>query len=276
MGKVVLITGASSGIGMATAEKLLKEGYVVYGSTRKEGAAEKLKGLGGIPLRIEMTDEQTMCDAVEKIIEEQGRIDVLFNNAGYGHYGPIEEVPLEVGRKVLEVNLFGTARLTQLVLPHMRKQGSGTIINTSSIGGKVYTPLGAWYHASKHALEGWSDCLRLETEHLGIKVIIIEPGIIDTGFNEAMVGRIENVPSTGAYEKMKQAVLKTNGKGDPGSPPTVIADLVSKALAAKKPKTRYHAGKLSSLVLFVRRYFSDRFFDSFVMSQVRKMSNDSK
>lgn len=272
MKKVILLTGASSGIGLASAEKLLKEGHIVYGSTRKEAAAEELRKLGGHPLKIEMEDETTMQAAIDKVLEEQGRIDVLFNNAGYGHYGPIEEVPLEAGRKVFEVNLFGLARMTQLVLPHMRKQRSGRIINTSSIGGKMYTPLGAWYHASKHALEGWSDCLRLELHPLNIDVVLIEPGIIDTGFNERMVGRIKENPDSGGYTEMKQALIKgLEMNTNPGSPPEVIAKLVSKAVNAPKPKTRYHGGQLSTLVLFVRKYTSDRFFDKFVLSRVKKL-----
>lgn len=272
MNKVVLITGASSGIGLATAKKLLGEGCTVYASARSDDSVAELQNLGGIPLRIEMAEKDTMVAAVNRIIEEQGRIDVLFNNAGHGFYGPIEEVPLAEARRVLEVNLFGLARLTQLVLPHMRKQRSGIIINTSSIGGKVYTPLGAWYHASKHALEGWSDCLRLEVRSLGINVVIVEPGIIHTGFNERMVSTIKELTSSGGYDWLKTAVLKTLDADDKGSPPSVIADLVSKILQSDNPKPRYHAGKLAGLVLFVRRYFSDRFFDRFIMSQVKKYS----
>jgi len=275
MKTVVLITGASSGIGLATAKKLLKEGYIVYASARTQEAAEEIVESGGTAIDVEMTEEQTMIDAVDRIIAKEGKIDVLINNAGYGQYGPIEEIPLQKARHVLEVNLFGLARLTQLVLPHMRRQGRGTIINTSSIGGKMYSPLGAWYHASKHALEGWSDCLRLEVQPLGINVIIIEPGIIDTGFNEAMVGRISELEGSGAYAQMKKAVLKTIDSGDHGSPPSVIAEVVYTALQAKRPKTRYYAGRLSGLVLFVRRYFSDRLFDKFILSQVNSITKKS-
>ncbi len=272
MKKVILITGASSGIGLASTKRLLDEGHIVYASSRKVAAREEIKALGGIPVAIEMEDEATMKAAVEQVIAEQGRIDVLFNNAGYGHYGPIEEVDLQEGRKVFEINLFGLARLTQLVLPHMRKQGSGRIINTSSVGGKMYTPLGGWYHASKHALEGLSDCLRLELEPLNIDVVIIEPGIIDTGFNERMVGRIKENTSTDAYSDLKQALLKgVEMNTDPGSSPEVIAKLVSKAVSANKPKTRYHGGKFSNLVLYTRRFTTDRFFDKFVLSQVKKL-----
>lgn len=270
MKRVVLITGASSGIGLATAKQLLQEGYIVYAGVRSEESFKIIEELGGFPVRIEMEDENTMVAAVDKIIQEQGRIDVLFNNAGWGHYGPIEEVSIDIGRKNMEINLFGLARLTQLVIPHMRKAGKGTIVNTSSIGGKVYIPLGAWYHASKHALEGWSDCLRFEMEPLGIKVIIIEPGIIDTGFNEEMIGRMADLKSVGAYDELKNAFLAANEEGAGGSQPEVIARVVSKALKAKKPKTRYHAGEMAALILFVRRYFSDRFYDWFMRGMVRQ------
>ena len=270
MKQVILLTGASSGIGLATAKQLLERGHIVYASARREPAIAEITSLGGVALDIEMTDEATMKAAIDRVVDEQGRIDVLINNAGNGHYGPIEEIPLEKARHVFEVNLFGLARLTQLVLPHMRKQKSGRIINTSSIGGKVYVPLGAWYHASKHALEGWSDCLRLETKALGIDVVIVEPGIIDTGFNEAMVGRVAELESVGAYDDLKNAMLQIDGREDAGSPPSVIADVMVKAVEVKKPKTRYHAGQLSTLVLFVRRYFSDRFFDWFVTLQVNR------
>lgn len=271
MKKVILITGASSGIGLATARQLIKEGYVVYASTRKDDSFKEIEELGGFPLRIEMEDESTMQSAVDRILKEQGRIDILFNHAGWGHYGPIEEIPIDVGRKNMEINLFGLARLTQLVIPHMREAGSGTIVNTSSIGGKVYFPFGAWYHASKHALEGWSDCLRFELEPLGINVIIIEPGIIDTGFNEEMIRRMADLKSVGAYDEMKNAFLAGSEQGAGGSPPEVIAKLVSKALKARRPKTRYHAGQMATMILFVRRYFSDRFYDWFMRGMIQRM-----
>lgn len=269
--KVILITGASSGIGLATARQLIKEGYIVYASARKDDAYKEIEELGGFPLRIEMEDEATMKAAVDRVMEEQSRIDILFNHAGWGHYGPIEEIPIDIGRKNMEINLFGLARLTQLVIPHMRKQGSGTIVNTSSIGGKIYFPFGAWYHASKHALEGWSDCLRLEMEPFGIKVIIIEPGIIDTGFNEEMIGRMADLESVGAYDETKNAFLAGRENGAGGSPPEVISELVSKVLKAKNPKTRYHAGQSAGMVLFIRRYFGDRFYDWFMKGMVQRM-----
>jgi len=268
MKRIILITGANTGIGLATTKQLLKEGYIVYAGVQSDTSLDEIRQLGGIPLKIELEDESTLVATVYKVIEEQGRIDILFNHAGWGHYGPIEEVPIEVGRKNMEINLFGLARLTQLVIPHMRKAGGGTIINTSSIGGKMYFPFGAWYHASKHALEGWSDCLRFEMAPFNIKVVIVEPGIIDTGFNERMIGRMANLQSTGAYDEMKHAFLEANKTGAGGSKPEVIAGVVSRALKAKRPKTRYHAGQMATLVLFIRQYFPDRFYDWFLRSYV--------
>ena len=181
MGKVMLITGASSGIGREAAILLGTQGHKVYaGARRLERMADLADRAGGGVTAVEMdvsegTDNERV---VSRIIEDEGRIDVLINNAGFGLYGPIEDIPIDDARYQFEVNLFGLAQLTQLVLPHMRAQGSGRIVNVSSMVGRVYTPLAAWYDATKHALEGWSDCLRLETAPFGIQVVLIEPGAI--------------------------------------------------------------------------------------------------
>ena len=177
---VALVTGASSGIGAATAQRLNGLGYVVYGLARRVDRMAGLDRIGVRTLAVDVTDEQAPAAAIEQIIAEQGRIDVLVNNAGYGSYGALEDVPLSEARYQFEVNVFGLARLIQLVLPHMRRQGSGRIINISSIGGKIYEPLGDWYHAAKFAVEGLSDSLRVELRPFGIDVVIIEPGAIRT------------------------------------------------------------------------------------------------
>ncbi len=153
----------------------------------------------------------------------------------------------------------------------MRQQGSGTIINTSSIGGKIYTPLGAWYHATKHALEGWSDCLRLELKPLGINVVIIEPGLIETNFNSTAMKSTDHLDSAGAYQDLIGGMKKVGQLQGAGSPPAVVADVVAKVVATDQPKTRYHVGRLAGILLFVRRYVSDRFFDRFIMSQLKKV-----
>ena len=270
--KVTLVTGASSGIGKATAEKLLAEGHIVYGAARHVEQMEELKKNGGHILKMDVTSERELQQSVARVIKEQGRIDVLFNNAGYGLYGAVEDIPLEDARRQFEVNLFGLARLTQLVLPSMRKQKGGTIINTSSMGGKIYTPLGAWYHATKHALEGWSDCLRLELSEFNIDVVIIEPGIIETGFADVLSEPMLKYSAEGPYKQMVRKVVEAARKSyEPGggSPASVIADVVSKAVAAERPKTRYVAGKLAKPMMFIRKYFGDRVFDKAVMSQVK-------
>lgn len=269
--KVILITGASSGIGKATALQLISEGYIVYGAARRLERMSDIVRAGGNAVKMDVTNDASMVDAVERIIEEQGRIDVLFNNAGYGQYGPVEETDLEKARYQFEVNLFGLARLTQLVLPHMRKQRSGMILNTSSVGGKVYTPLGAWYHATKHALEGWSDSLRLEVKQFGIDVVIIEPGLIVTEFADVlgnnMMGTDGDHPYRELISKLNEASKEQYEKGG-GSPPSVITKVVSKAIRSRKPRTRYAAGKLAKPILFIRKNFSDRMFDRIVMSMV--------
>src|SRR5690349_17668304 len=176
--KVALVTGASSGIGEAIARKLAQLGFTTYAAARRVERMEPLRDVGVRPLQLDVTDEASMTSAIEHIAAEAGCIDVLVNNAGYGSYGALEDVPLAEGRRQFEVNVFGLAQLTQLVLPHMRRLGSGHIVNISSMGGKMYEPLGAWYHATKFAVEGLSDSLRLELKPFGISVVIIEPGAI--------------------------------------------------------------------------------------------------
>lgn len=270
MRKVILITGASSGMGKVSAAELIKEGHTVYCAARNTDKMRDLETLGGRVIKMDVSKRESIESGVNKVIEEQGQIDVLWNNAGYGLYGPVEEVKIEDARAQFDVNLFGLAELTQLVLPHMRKQNAGLIINTSSMGGKIYTPLGAWYHATKHALEGWSDCLRLELKEFGINVVILEPGLIETGF-AAGVGRgfpMESV--NGPYHKIVQSVLNA-ASNDPikGSSPMVVANIIKRIVHAKKPKTRYLVGKMAKPLVRIRKWFGDKFYDKIIMSQVK-------
>lgn len=272
MKKVVLVTGASSGIGKETALQLIKEGHIVYGAARRVEKMKDLDNSGGHSLKMDVTIDQQMISTVDRIIQEQGRIDVLVNNAGYAIYGAVEETTIEDARRQFEVNFFGLARLTQLVLPHMRNQKSGKIINISSMGGTVYTPLGAWYHATKHALEGWSDCLRLETKQHGIAVVIIVPGIIKTEFGDVMSAQMMERSGNGPYAniaKSMQSVTQNSYSSRRSSPASVISNVISKAIRARKPKIRYVAGKLAKPAMFIRKYFGDRLFDWAVMSQVK-------
>lgn len=273
MNKVILITGASSGIGKETAFKLIKEGHTVYGAARRIEKMNDIIAAGGKTIKLDITDSQQIKAAVSQIIKEQGRIDVLFNNAGYAVYGAVENVPIEDAKRQFEVNIFGLAEITKAILPHMRQQKSGTIINTSSMGGKIYTPLGAWYHATKHALEGWSDCLRLELEQFKINVVIIEPGAIETEFGNVMYDPMVSKAKGTVYEKMTNTIANATKKmystAGELSPPSVISNLVSKAVNSSKPKTRYVAGKYAKPMMFIRKYFGDRIFDKVAMTTLK-------
>lgn len=270
--KTAVVTGASSGMGKEIARTLLKEGYHVYAAARQVEKMSDLQALGATLLRMDISRDEDIRAAVDVILTRSGTVDLLVNNAGFGLYGPVEEVDLDEARYQFEVNLFGTARLTQLLLPAMRQQRSGTVVNITSMGGKIYTLLGAWYHATKHALEGWSDCLRLELAPFGIRVVIVEPGLIETGFGDVLGAGLVRRSGNGPYAKMVQAVAKStsdaygNGRG---TPPSVIADIVVKAAAAKNPRTRYVAGKYAAPMIAIRKWFGDRMFDRIILSQMR-------
>ena len=268
--KTALVTGASSGMGKAIAERLLKDGFQVYVAARSIDKMQDLARLGAHPLRMDVTKDDEIVAGVETILSLTGGVDVLVNNAGFGLYGPVEEVSLEEARYQFEVNLFGAARLTQLLLPSMRAKKAGTVVNVTSMGGKIYSVLGAWYHATKHALEGWSDCLRLEVAEFGINVVIVEPGVIDTGFGDAATQFFSKRSTTGPYAKLVkfiESALKNQYAPGVGSKPSVIADVVSRAVATRRPKTRYAAGKYAKMLIRMRLYLGDRFFDRIIMSQ---------
>lgn len=273
MKKVILVTGASSGIGKATALRLINDGHIVYGAARRVEKMQEIEDAGGFALQMDVLEDEQMQQGINRIIKEQGKIDVLVNNAGYAIYGSIEDITIDEARRQFEVNLFGLARLTQLVLPHMRNKVSGMIINVSSVGGKIFTPLGAWYHATKHALEGWSDCLRMETEPFGITTVIIEPGAIKTEFmdvlNQPMLDRSKGGPYEPLALALDQAGKEAYEKPGRNSPPTVIADTIAKAVVSKKPKTRYASGALAGVLLFLRKWLSDKAFQKLMMSQLK-------
>ena len=267
--KTVLITGASAGIGKATAERLLEDGYTVYVAARRIERMRDLEALGATAIEMDITNEDQVVAAVERIKAEQGGIDILVNNAGFGMYGAMEDTTIEDARYQFEVNLFGLARLTQLALPHMRAMRAGKIINVSSIGGKIYTPLGSWYHATKHALEGWSDCLRLEVKPFGIDVVIIEPGAIATEFPDVMIGPMMERSGKGPYAEVAKRMEEANRsihESGKASPPSVIADVIAKAIESERPRTRYAAGKYAKPLLFVRK-LGDRTFDKALTRQ---------
>ncbi len=263
--KTALVTGASSGMGKDFVEALLKEGYLVYGVARRVEKMKDIKEAGAITLKMDITKDEEIKEVVSTIEKKHGSLDVLINNAGYGLYGSIEEVMIKDARYQFEVNLFGLARLTQLLLPGMRHKESGKIINISSIGAKIYGPLGAWYYGTKHALEGWSNCLRVEVKQFGIKVVIIEPGLIATGFGDVMMDSVMNISGKGHYKHLAEKVAESFEKlGKIGSHPKVITNLVIKAVRSKNPKIRYRGGKFAKSFLFLRRHLSDRLFDKLI------------
>ncbi|HHT0477011.1 TPA: oxidoreductase, partial [Klebsiella michiganensis] len=220
--KTALVTGASSGMGKAIARRLIQDGYQVYVAARSIDKMADLAELGAQPLRMDIARDEEIVSCVNAILSQTGGVDVLINNAGFGLYGPVEEIGIDEARYQFEVNLFGAARLTQLLLPAMRARRSGHIVNISSMGGKMYSILGAWYHATKHALEGWSDCLRLEVAGFGIKVTIVEPGVIETGFGDAASESIVKRSHSGPYGQLVKMVAasikKTYGHGTGSDP----------------------------------------------------------
>ena len=268
MSKVILITGASSGMGKETAKQLIAEGHKVYTASRRIKEMADLEKLGCFPIELDITDEAEIQKTVDFIIKKERKIDVLWNNAGYGLYGSVEDVSMKDAKYQFEVNVFGLASLTQKVIPFMREAKSGTIIITSSMGGKMYTPLGAWYHASKHALEGWGDCLRLELTGFNIKVVILEPGLIQSEFAEVTTGQMIKNSGKGAYAKMVQSITKAGGAVKM-SPPSVIAKTVSQIIKAKNPKTRYRVGNLAKPLVWMRIYLGDWLFDKMMLTQIK-------
>jgi len=270
MKKVILITGASAGMGKEFAKDLLKDGHIVYGAARRIDKMEDIRLLGVKLLAMDVTDEASMVKGVDAIIKAEGRLDVLINNAGFGSYGAIEDVSIADAKYQLDVNVFGAARLSQLVIPQMRKQHFGRIINISSIGGKISMAFGGWYHASKFALEGMSDALRNEVKQFGIDVVVIEPGGVKSEWGDIAGTNLVKTSGNGVYKVManKFADMFTQ-QAHRSAEPIVITNLVRKAIESKKPKTRYSGGFMAGPILFLRKILSDRMMDKLFMSQLK-------
>ncbi|WP_186080028.1 oxidoreductase [Burkholderia gladioli] len=267
--QVALVTGASSGMGKDFALRLIAEGYTVYGAARRTGHMTEIEAAGGRVICLDVADDASIVNCVEQIIREQGHIDILINNAGYGQFGALEDVPPSEALRQIEVNLLGPARLTQLCLPHMRARKFGKIFNITSIGGKLATPLGGWYHASKYALEGYSDSLRNEVRRFGIDVVVIEPGGIETEWAGIASDEASRYSGHGAYADFVDKFRSGQERLGKNPPPKVISDLIIKALKAKRPAARYHGGRLAGPLLFLRNVLSDRMLDKVIMSAFR-------
>lgn len=263
---VVLVTGCSSGIGEATARRLLGRGHTVYATARRPEVLAELAAAGATTLALDVTDEESMVSAVKEVEAAHGAVGALVNNAGYGLQGPIEETPLDEVRRQLETNFFGLVRLTQLVLPGMRGAGAGRVVNVSSMGGRLALPGGAFYHASKWAVEAYSDVLRLEVGPFGVKVSIIEPGPVITPWSEVAVNSIDEAP-TGPYSQFRAdlseglASYYSGPKARLASSADDVAKAIAKAIESGRPRPRYVVGPVARAMVNSRRLLPDRVWD---------------
>ncbi|HEV7348190.1 oxidoreductase [Telluribacter sp.] len=272
MNKVILITGASAGIGKEAAKQLLQAGNVVYGAARRFDKMSDIEASGVRVLQMDVTNEQSMVAGVNSILKAEGRIDVLINNAGFGAYGAVEEVPMSEAKYQMEVNVFGAARLIQLVLPSMIDHHFGKIVNISSISGKFALPLGAWYHASKFAFEALSDSLRNEVKQFGVDVIVIEPGAIKTEWANIATENLLKVSGQGRYKQMTEDFAKMIKSMDDSTAgePKLIANLIKEVITTEQPETRYAAGYMAEELLSMRKTMTDREFDDMLSSLLNR------
>jgi NAD(P)-dependent dehydrogenase (short-subunit alcohol dehydrogenase family) len=273
--KAVLITGCSSGIGRASALRLVRSGWKVYATARREESIAELKDAGCQALALDVTDEQSMRAAVDAVEAADGAVGVLINNAGYSQSGAIETVPLEAVRRQFETNVFGLVRLTQLVLPNMRAQHWGKIVNVGSMGGRLSFPGGGHYHATKHALEAISDALRFELRGFGIDVILLEPGLITTEFGEAATASMTQIASSeddpyGHFNATVGAVTKGAYDGPMrllGAGPERVAKVIERAISRRRPPARITITPSAKLTIASRRLLSDRAWDAAMRRQ---------
>jgi NAD(P)-dependent dehydrogenase (short-subunit alcohol dehydrogenase family) len=271
--KAVLITGCSSGIGHATAKLLCRDGWTVYATARRPETLFDLEQGGCHTLALDVTDDASMTAAVEAVTSAEGAVGVLINNAGYSQSGAVESVPIDQVRRQFETNVFGLIRMCQLVLPGMRNQHWGRIVNLSSMGGRLTFPGGGIYHATKYAVEATSDALRFEVRGFGVEVIVIEPGLIVTNFGEAAAGSIAPGEDDGPYAEFNRAVAqKTQDayKGPMaklGAGPDKVAETIAAALKAERPKPRYAVTPSAHLMINQRRVMPDRLWDRVMRTQ---------
>jgi NAD(P)-dependent dehydrogenase (short-subunit alcohol dehydrogenase family) len=272
--QVVLITGCSTGIGRATAERLARAGHTVYATARRPESIEDLKQSGCRTLALDVTSEESMSAAVAAVEETEGGIGALVNNAGYSQNGAVETVPLADVRAQFETNVFGLLRMCQLVLPGMRRRGEGTIVNISSMGGRLTLPGGGIYHATKHAVEALSDAMRFEVGGFGVHVVLIEPGIIRSSFGETAAGSVS--AGDGPYAEFNAAVAEANATasegplGKLGGEPDDVAKVIEAAIAARRPRTRYRVTASARLLITQRRLLPDRAWDRVMSAAFRR------
>jgi NADP-dependent 3-hydroxy acid dehydrogenase YdfG len=267
--KIALVTGASGGIGRAITELLAANGFYVFAAARRMDRLEALRSDSIEPLQLDVTDPGMINAAISRVMSSKGRIDVLVNNAGYGLYGTVEGVTADQVRHQFNVNVFGLGQMTQAVLPIMREQKAGTIVNIASVVGKVSLPCAGWYCASKHAVEALSDALRLEVRQFGIKVVVIEPGAIKTEFDDVALDTLEKSGDPEAYAPLKtglRKLIEQTYRKAPG--PAVIARTVLRAATSANPRPRYAVPLDSKMFMWLRRIFGDRMLDWMIKSQL--------
>lgn len=270
--KVVLITGASSGIGYEAAQRLARRGCKVYAAARRVDLMDPLRQEGIVPVRLDVCDEASMRQCVDTVLQAEGRIDVLVNNAGYGYFGAVENVCDAEARRQLEVNVFGLAAMCRLVLPHMRKQGSGRIVNTSSIAGLVVLPFGGWYHVSKYSVEALSDALRMELRPFGIDVSMIEPGGIKTDWGIIAADHLKDSSTGTAYEAAalpEADLFRKAYSGNYLTKPGAVARAIERATLSRRPRARYRLGRFSALAVWTHRLLPTRWWDALLLRFVR-------
>lgn len=273
--QVVLVTGASSGIGRETAILMARTGHVVYGAARRLDKLQELSKYGVIPLVLDVTKDYSCQNALQQILNQHGTLDILINNAGYGSYGAVEDVPLAEARHQMEVNVFGAIRLTRMVLPLFRRQHQGRVIMVSSIAGRVTGPFGGWYHASKYALEALSDALRMETAGQGIQVSIVEPGLVRTAWGHIAADHLAEVSRQGACrdwgEKMARGLHRLYDQKWLNTPQDV-AKTIFLAANASQPQARYLCGKDAWLLLLARTLLPTGLYDMAARWVMKKLS----
>ncbi len=265
MGKVILITGASSGIGFETASALASQGFAVYAAARRIHLMEPLRERGVHILEMDVTEEESIRSGIDAIMKAEGRIDVLVNNAGYGYFGAIETVSMEEARRQVEVNVFGLARLTQLVLPVMRLQGAGRIINVASVAGRMCLAYGGWYHVSKYSVEAFSDALRIEAKPFGIDVVLIEPGAIRTDWGIIAADNLVASSKGTVYEESagREARLMYSAyRSKLLSGPGAVTRTICHAVNARRPHCRYNPGRGATMLLFWHAVLPTRLWDA--------------
>lgn len=264
-GYIILITGGSSGIGYDTALKLASQGHTVYAAARRVNLMAELGRHGIHVISLDVTDDASVRNCVDTVIAEQGRIDILINNAGYGYLGAIENVPMAEARRQLDVNLFGLASLTQKVLPHMRAQGGGKIINISSVAGKVAIAYGGWYNVSKFAVEGFSDALRIEAKPFGIDVVLIEPSGIRTDWGLIAANHLSESSAGTAYEESAERearLFRYAYNSNIISGPAVVTKSICKAVNSSRPRPRYKPGRGAHTLIFFHAILPARCWDA--------------